>query len=246
MYLASKLLPFFVLPFGLALILIIWGLLRGMRRVASAGLILLLAASNPFLSRQIVRFAEGGAERRDVADVPLGRAIVVLSAGRSIAPGPEHASQWVEANRFFSGLELYRAGKAPLVVFTGGASPWTTGPLEGEELAREAIASGVPREAIAVTPRVLNTAEEAVAVAKLLRERGMAAGPVLLVTSAMHMPRASLLFERQGLQVERFPAYFAPRGPGAGIFDFFPSAAALRNSEDGIREMYGRLYYWRE
>lgn len=246
MYLASKLLPLFVLPFGLALILIAWGLLRAKRRVASAGLILLLAASNPLLSRQVVRAAEGGVERRAVAQVPHGSAIVVLSAGRSIAPGPDRASQWGESNRFFSGLELYRAGKAPLLVFTGGASPWTTGPLEGEELARAAISAGVPREAIAVTPKVLNTAEEAVAVAKLLRERATAPGPVLLVTSAMHMPRASLLFARQGLQVERFPAYFAAPGTGAGIFDFFPSAAALRNSEDGIREIYGRLYYWRK
>jgi uncharacterized SAM-binding protein YcdF (DUF218 family) len=245
MYLASKLLPLFVLPLGVSLILLGWGLVRGRRRVAAAGLILLLASSNPMLSRQLVRAAEGGAERRAAAQMPQGRAIVVLSAGRSIAPGPEHATQWGESNRFFGGLELYRAGKAPLLVFTGGASPWSTGPFEGEELAAEAIASGVPRDAIAVTPKVVNTAGEAAAVAELLRARAPGTAPVLLVTSAMHMPRASLLFERQGLQIERFPVAFAATGGGPLVFDFFPSPTALRNSEDSLREFYGRIYYWR-
>ena len=51
---------------------------------------------------------------------------------------------------------------------------------------------------MASTPPVLNTAEEAVAIRRLL---SVSNSRVLLVTSAFHMRRFQRLFERQGIQV---------------------------------------------
>jgi uncharacterized SAM-binding protein YcdF (DUF218 family) len=100
----------------------------------------------------------------------------------------------------------------------------------------------VPPEAIVVTDRVTNTAEEAAAVAALLAPRG--ARSVLLVTSAFHVPRARALFERAGLVVHPFPVDFQVGvGRRWSVTDALPAARALWLSEQSLREMLGRVAY---
>ena len=103
----------------------------------------------------------------------------------------------------------------------------------------------VPAVAMDSTPLVLNTAEEAVAIRRLLPPRQ---SRVLLVTSAFHMRRAQRLFERQGMQVLPFPVDFKARGRWAGPLwrdttQWLPSARALDDSSRAMRELLGRLLY---
>ena len=102
---------------------------------------------------------------------------------------------------------------------------------------------GVPAMAMTSTPPVVNTAEEARAVAALLHRDERT---VLLVTSAFHMRRAQRLFERQGLQVLPFPVDFQARGRWAGLLwrdpsQWLPSVQALDDSSRALRELIGRL-----
>ena len=98
---------------------------------------------------------------------------------------------------------------------------------------------------MASTPPVFNTAEEAVAIRRLLP----ASPPrVLLVTSAFHMRRSQRLFERQGIRVLPFPVDFQARGRWAGPLwrdpiQWLPSVAALNDSSRVLREILGRLVY---
>ena len=92
---------------------------------------------------------------------------------------------------------------------------------------------------------MLNTAEEAVAIRKLLPA---GQSRVLLVTSAFHMRRSQRLFERQGMQVLPFPVDFQARGVWAGQLkqdptQWLPSARALDDSSRALRELLGRLAY---
>jgi hypothetical protein len=70
---------------------------------------------------------------------------------------------------------------------------------------------------MASTPPVVNNAEEAMAIRRLLGPTSStptAPSPrILLVTSAFHMRRSQRLFERQGMQVLPFPVDFQARGP---------------------------------
>jgi uncharacterized SAM-binding protein YcdF (DUF218 family) len=139
-----------------------------------------------------------------------------------------------------------------LLVFTGGAAPWEpNAALEGDILAGYAKALGVPDGQVLKTPRVTNTAEEALAVATLLR--GRFSGPtwrggaprILLVTSAFHMPRARVLFARAGLSVIPFPVDFQVSAGGhMSVLAFLPTAGALAQTELAMRELYGRLFYF--
>ena len=246
-----KILPVFLLPVGITLILVMAGLLFRRRSFIWFGLAVLWLSSTPLVSDFLVRSAETWAERRLAIDAPRVDAIVVLSGGRVVAPGVAAVSEWADANRFFGGVELFKANKAPLLIFTGGWAPWEPkAKPEGELLIKYAKALGVPAKSMLTTGAVVNTAEEAEAVAALLLQRsfvdtGRGAHPhVLLVTSALHMVRAQGLFERAGLEVTPFPVDFkVSAGSELGILDFLPSAGALNQTEQAWREIYGRAYY---
>jgi len=95
------------------------------------------------------------------------------------APGDPPVSEWKDADRFFGGIALLQAGKAPLLVFTDGWSPWQPDmPSQGRAMQQHALDMGVGPEHLRVTDRVVNTAAEAVAVARMLP----ASARVLLVT----------------------------------------------------------------
>lgn len=247
-----KILPVFVLPISVTLLLVLAGVRLRRRSLIWAGVTVLWLCSTPVISGLAVRAAEGWAERGLAADASEADAIVVLSEGRVVAPGKAAVSEWSDADRFFGGVELFKAGKSPLLVFTGGPTSWEpNAALEGDVLAGFATAMGVPDGQILKTPRVTNTAEEALAVATLLRGRFSGSTwrggtpRVLLVTSAFHMPRARRLFERAGMSVIPFPVDFkVSAGGGVSVLDFLPTAGALAQTEMAMREGYGRLFYF--
>jgi len=238
-----KLLPIFVLPLGAALLAVIAGLISGRKAIAWGGIFLLWLSSLPVVSTRFIHLVESGAQRMATAEAPHVSAIVVLSAGRSVAPGPAAVSEWGDPDRFFAGVDLLLAGKAAVLVFTGGSVPWADGPLEGDVLRAWAQRMGVADDRILTTGAVMTTAEEAAAV-RALFDRKHQGRDVLLVTSAFHMPRARQLFEAAGFVVSPFPVDFRSTGSGRlDILSFVPTSEALRHTEIAARELYARLYY---
>lgn len=242
----NKILPLLMLPFGVGLLLLFAGLRLRRRALMWGAILILWVGSTPWVSEHLMRGAEAGAIRLSAVESGTADAIVVLSAGRIVAPGPAGISEWGDPDRFFGGIELFQAGKAPLIVFTGAWLPWAPNePLEGTVLAGYAKALGVPSDRILTTGRVSNTADEARAVADLLRGRQLAPPHVLLVTSAFHMPRARHQFESAGVVVSPFPVDFQiSAGSAVTLIDFVPSSGALSKTERALREVYGRLFYW--
>ena len=245
-FLLSKLLPLLVLPLGLALLLLLLGLIRRRRGPVLLAVVVLWLFSTGFVAQMLWRLVEWPWQRRAADHAPQADAIVVLSGGRHAAPGPARASEWHDPDRFLAGVELFRAGRAPLLLFTGGQSPFQAGLApEGELYRREAIGLGVPADAIASTPPVRNTAEEAAAIRALLPPDP---SRVLLVTSAFHMRRAQRLFERQGMTVRPFPVDFQARAAwgGAVALDplmWLPTSRGLDQSSRALRELLGRVIY---
>ena len=245
-YILSKLLPLALLPLGLSLILLVIGLICRWRWPVVIAALLLWFFSLGFVSQSLWRWLETPWQRRSARDAPHADAIVVLSGGRHPAPGPERLSEWHDPDRFLAGLELFHAGKAPRLLFTGGVSPFRPGQRpEGQLYLLEAAMRNVPEAAMSTTPPVVNTAEEAVSIRRLL-PHGQAR--VLLVTSAFHMRRSQHLFERQGMQVLPFPVDFQSQASWAGPLwrdpsQWLPSARALDDSSRALRELLGRLVY---
>ena len=173
-------------------------------------------------------------------------AIVVLSGGRHPAPGPAQISEWHDPDRFLAGVALFQSGRASRLLFTRGQNPFHPGlPPEGELYRAEAVDLGVPATSIGLTDRVTNTAQEAKAIRRLLPQDQPR---VLLVTSAFHMRRAQVMFERQGLTVLPYPVDFQARAAWAGSIwrdplQWLPNSRSLNDSSRALRELMGRLAY---
>lgn len=257
-YWAHKVLPLLFLPTGVVAILVIASIATRRQRYAVGALILFLALSNQWACEQLIRFANGPAVHARAIAMPTADAIVVLGEGREVAPGDAHFSEWTDGDRFWGGIDLKRADRAPYLVFTGGTAPDVpNAPLEGQVLKEYAEKIGIASNAILVSDRVYTTDEEAQAIEGLLHglrrpplKEGVKAEPkrdalkILLVTSAYHMPRARLLFEHRGFDVIPYPVDFkidADRTFSPG--DFIPRALWFSRSEMIIRELEGRWYY---
>ena len=74
-------------------------------------------------------------------------------------------------------------------------------------------------------PPVLNMADEAVAIRRLLPG---CQSLVQMVTNAFHIRRSQRLFERQGLQVLSFSVNFQASGRWAGPFGVIPASGCPR------------------
>ncbi|NTU97405.1 MAG: YdcF family protein [Chlorobiaceae bacterium] len=236
----TKLVTALLLPSGLVFFLLLCGLLLKRWLPLWTGAILFLLFSMPAFSDALIRALEGADGRNPVTETGRADAIVVLGGMTQQVRGAP-LGEWKDAaDRFEGGIELYRAGKAPLLLFTRGRLPWRVREVpEGELLARRAVALGVPEKAILLSAVAANTGEEAAAVRRLCDE-GKLRQPttIILVTSAFHMRRASQLFERQGFRVLPFRVDFQVGSTNPlTLLSFLPNADAFLQSEKAMREL---------
>jgi uncharacterized SAM-binding protein YcdF (DUF218 family) len=140
------------------------------------------------------------------------------------------------------------------VVVTGGSIEWLTpegiGP-EADDMSALMQLLGVPPEALWLEAESQNTYENALYTRQLLDEAGL--NDILLVTSAMHMPRSAPLFEAQGLRVTPAPTDFLVSdaewqhlwrgGPTVTIINLLPNAEYLVYTSRAMKEYIGLFVY---
>jgi len=268
----SKLLPIFFYPLGLSSLLIAIALVNLLwksrlsrnaspaktsftlfkkNRISSIllaiALIIVLFSSNEVFSKFLVRSLEW--RYFPNGELPQAEVIVVLGGGTRprISPRP-----WYEVNeagdRILYGSWLYKQGKAPLLLVTGGRAEWygDGGNPESEDMAAIAEVMGVPTSAIIQESQSFNTRDNAVNTKHILDQRGI--NRVLLVTSALHMPRSMEIFRKVGLEVIPAPTDFLSVNNEnikglAIVLDLLPSAEALKNTTNAIKEYIGLFIY---
>ncbi len=237
-----KLLPLFLSPIVVVCILVVYGIAKRNRKIALIGIVLLYLTSTSLVANQLLRYAEDYKIKSDAEQMPKADAIVVLSGMlSSVQSSRGIVKEWGDPDRFFGGVELFKSGKSQKLVFTGGLVPWEKDQTpEGVKLKEFAEAMGVPKNNILVTGEAQNTEQEASALMKLLNQDGQS---ILLVTSAFHMPRARLLFERKGFVVYPYPVDFKVNASRTTLMDFLPDAHSLSLSDIAIREQIGLMYY---
>jgi uncharacterized SAM-binding protein YcdF (DUF218 family) len=237
-----KILPLFLMPIMVVILLIVIGIYKKRNSFIYLAIALLYILSTPMFSDAFFKLVEGDQHRKCIANIEQADAIVVLSGMLSLheIDGEEYV-EWGNPDRFFGGIALMKAGKATNLIFTGAKMPWgKSRRTEGAVLTDHAIQYGIPSDRVFVSDLVANTANEATAVKK------MALGnKIILVTSAFHMPRAQRLLENEGLEVVPYPVDFKSLTEDSLTFmDYLPNAGSLAKTELGLRELMGRLYYW--
>jgi uncharacterized SAM-binding protein YcdF (DUF218 family) len=239
----NKILPYLIYPTTIILVLLIAGLFLRKKFLLITATAIFLITSNPLISDQMMGYLEAGQLKKPVDEVQKADAIIVLGGMlTTIKTSKGLDFEWSDPDRFFGGIELIRADKAPLLIFTGGKLPWQKINLtEGEVLAKYAENFGINPSLIQITKKVENTEDEAKAVKELLTPKNQ--NKIILVTSTFHMPRAKWLFEKQGFIVQPYPVDFKVGANRITLLDFLPSANAMKDFEFALREILARAYY---
>lgn len=121
-------------------------------------------------------------------------AIVVPSSGINKEGWLTESTWW----RVRKGVQLWKANKAPLLVFTGGHPNGDYKLSEAQTMAEAAKNLGVPESRILTENGGNDTHENAIGTHLLLQSRGVK--KILLVTSRIHLPRADATFRKAGFE----------------------------------------------
>lgn len=207
--------------------------------------VIAVAAMTPFAADSLVAYLE-----RPVAEPMNCRAfppstLVVLAGGVDRLPRDStdvSVMNIASRRRVEHAARQWRARVNVRLVLTGG--PVAAGFVDNATLmSRYARMLGVPQQALRLESRARNTHENASYVARMVPQLPKRIG---LVTSAMHMPRASATFRAAGFEVCPLPADFRAI-PGRAPRNLVPHSAALVKTEAALREMAGvGVYRWRQ
>jgi uncharacterized SAM-binding protein YcdF (DUF218 family) len=208
--------------------------------IVIASIALLLVLSTGAGSRLLVAPLENRSLPVPNPKMVDAKAIVILGGGRSFA-APEDGNRDQPSTqtlaRLRHGARLYRMTGLPILV--SGGAPDRGGESEAAVMARAL------REDFHIPVRWLedtseNTAQNAAHAATMLREAGI--DRALLVTDAIHMPRAMQIFSKTGLTVMPAATEFRSRKP-LSVADFIPSAGGLQTSHYALHEWIGMVWY---
>jgi len=163
--------------------------------------------------------------------------IVLLSGGFEREPTDidDYAAFNPETwKRVRGAVDLWRAGGSGALWIAGG------GPYRIKESAMQArLASDwkVPASALRIDTRSTTTWESAFALRPVLPKR------IRLVTSAVHLPRATIAFRAAGFDVcaHASDSSFVPFDGSPGYF--IPQVSAIYKVEDASYELIGVVYY---
>lgn len=239
-------------PTSIALILMAAGIVvrspRARRTCQASALAVLLVCGNGWVVAAMVRGLEGRYPSPD--PVPTGDAILVLSGGIFGRTPPRPSVELGDAgDRVVYGASLFKRGKAPRIICTGNVATGGVAPRPAaEDMAELLGVLGIAADAVVTETRSENTHDHALLVCPMLRERGMSR--VLLVTSAMHMPRAMGVFRRGCPDIQMIAAPTDFRVPDELPVPWYrrsvallPTPRALFDFSDAAHEYVGIAYY---
>jgi len=253
----SKLLPLFVYPVGLASILVFFALVFSRRQKLSrlfltASFLVIFLAGNRWISYSLARTLEW--QYLPPPAPVTAPAIVVLGGGtESFMPPRQSVEVNSAGDRMIHAADLYHQGASPLLILSGGNVEWMDS-LENSpaaDMRRILKKLSVPDSAMVLQTRSQNTHEDAVFSAELLKEKGIS--KIILVTSAMHMPRSVALFKKQGIEVIPSPTDFTITEDGWNrmfspnletlLTNLLPNSSAIGLTTNVLKEYIGMVTY---
>ena len=243
----TKLFALLVYPLSLSLFLSLLALiLFRVQWVRSGQYTLLTATAWLYLcsTALFANFLMGSLERgfvpRAMSVIAPTEAIVLLGGAMR---GDTHMGTFADMNeqadRLVYAVALYKAGKAPLLLLTGGG-PEGVRP-EAEQMRDLVGIMGIPGDRLILEDQSRDTHDNAVFSAKILKEKGIKR--VLLVTSAYHMRRSVALFEAQGIKVVPAPTDYQQLVADQVLPGWLPMVSNLSRTTHALHEIIGYQVY---
>jgi uncharacterized SAM-binding protein YcdF (DUF218 family) len=243
MFILSKVFGLLLSPAFWVMIILIaaWATHRPYRRKKRLGwaLVIFLFFSNPYLVKRITQWYQSPpmpmqADERYDAGLLLG--------GMMSYDEPSETAYFNSASdRFIQTLKLYKEGHIRKIIISGGNADIKPGAYrEADWLVRNFLAMGVPETDLLVERQSRNTVENA-RLARRITDSLRSAPPIVVVTSAWHMPRAIRIFDKEKIPIRPFPADFqvVPYSPAFTAYSLIPNASAMQNWALLIKEWIG-------
>ena len=269
MYSINKIIGYLISPVGFGMTLVAAAVLARVlsrRRLAGGAVLLALANfwvwSTPWMTQRmgVALEAEFLIDGRvpEVESFPQADAIVLHGGAMGVATNiSPYAEMWTSADRVWHAARIWKVGKAPVIFVTGGGVKLTTAGLLQD--------LGIPTNAVVFVEDPRNTEEEAKAVSsfrfQVPSSRFQDLGEkletcnmklettrpkVLVVTSAWHLKRTMLMYQKYAPNVEAIPApcdfentMVTERVTGWTLF--LPDPAAFMANSVAFHEWLG---YW--
>ena len=170
---------------------------------------------------------------------------IVLGGYSGYDFGRERVNLNQAAERYMAGVEIMLSDRAECLILTGGSAAILNTPYYESRHARSALGKlGIDTSRILIDFASRNTFENGVETKRMLDSLGINE-PVILVTSAFHMPRSKAIFNKLKIPIQPYPVHFLGNrtreySPSAW---FIPSGRAFADFETLLREAVGYTAY---
>ena len=240
MFLLKKIISAFLLPIPIGLFLLLISFIYLMFNSYKKAKIFLFLGLSWFLFFSFQPISNALLEplentHKALLETPKVNYILVLGSGHKSDESLSITSQvkMVGINRLVEGIRHYKnLENAKLIVSGYGSNDENSHAFMQERLA---ISLGVKKEDIIRLDTPKDTKEEAIEAKKIIGN-----DKFILVTSASHMKRAVLLFQKEGLEVLPSPTNHLAYKDDS--YSAYFCAKNIRNSETAIHEYLGLLY----
>jgi uncharacterized SAM-binding protein YcdF (DUF218 family) len=213
----------------------------------SLSILWLTLISFPFVPSILVRSLEDRfTQLMEISQIPKGKTIVILVLGGGRSEYNNLSSKWKPTldslSRLSEGIRLHSLLPGSHLVFSGASRGQKYGHVE--ILKQTALAMGVEEKEISLLPASDNTRMEAF---NFTNKFGTG-NTLILVTDAIHMPLAMLLFRKAGqIPIPAPTNHLVKSDWKNGIRDWFPSSSNIAMMEYAMHEfgglVYARLFY---
>lgn len=242
-YIFSKFVNFFLAPANWIILLVIISFLikgnRGKRKIYITAIIVFVLFSNKALFDVA---ANAWQPTSVILKDSSGYSAGILLGGMSQVDRTGKGYFTESSDRFIQAVQLYHRGVIKKLVITG-ATFGKDIPDEGDYLVPELIKAGIPAADIISETKAKNTFENAVfSKAKLIALQ--LPPPYVVITSAYHIPRSKMVFERAGVNAIMYPANYLAVNKTPLLHEIFlPNIKALDDWRYLIKECIGMVGY---
>ncbi len=243
MFILSKIFAFLLNPLLWIIVLVLWAIIAKnkarKKRIYISALVLFIIFSNPYLF--IVLFNQLQARKIELTHGENFSAGILLGGFVSHDERNNQSHFNISSDRFIQTARLYKQGHIRKIIITGGNALGVKGDFPEARFAAENLAHlGIPSEDIIAETRSRNTFENA-GFSKHILDSLQLPGPFILITSAFHIPRATVEFERAGLSVRPYPCAYLllPSDSHFTLEKLIPSAQALSLWPLYLKEILG-------
>jgi uncharacterized SAM-binding protein YcdF (DUF218 family) len=247
MFLLGKLFLLLLKPLTWIIVLFLLSLVsknqKRKKRCLVTAFLLLLFFSNPFFFRILARAYEKkpvvlGSNEKYEAGIVLGGFV-------SYNIKTDRANFNPAADRFIETALLYKKRNIGKIIIAAGNGYVVKHSFQEAAFIKDRLVElGIPQEDIFIDGLSRNTYENAVNSKKICDSLHLN-GPFLLISSAMHLPRAENLFIKQKLDIHSYPCDFITQGIANNFWEDYlmPSSLTLNNWDIFIKELSGLIIY---